>query len=108
MMFTQPVFEMKTLERFLKRISHIKIGVMVGVIPLRSYKHADFLHNEVPGMRIPEQIRERMRIAGDSAAKTGVEISRDFLKEAKSAVAGVYMMPPFRKYQIIDDLLGVL
>jgi len=108
MIFTQPVFEMKTLERFLKRIDHLKIGVMLGVIPLRSHKHADFLHNEVPGMRIPDGIRERMRNAGDAAAKTGVGIAMDFLKEAKSAVTGVYMMPPFQKYHIIDDLLSVL
>ncbi len=108
MVFTQPVFEMKTLERFLKRISHLKIGVMVGVIPLRSHKHADFLHNEVPGMRIPEAIRTRMRNAGETAAKTGVGITMDFLREAKSTVSGVYMMPPFRKYHVIDELLSVL
>jgi methionine synthase I (cobalamin-dependent)/5,10-methylenetetrahydrofolate reductase len=108
MVFTQPVFEMKTLERFLGRISHLNLGVMLGVIPLRSHKHADFLHNEVPGMRIPEPIRNRIRTAGDDAAKTGVGIAMDFLREAKSAVAGVYLMPPFRKYQVIDDLLSVL
>ncbi len=108
MVFTQPVFEMRTLEQFLKRISHLKIGVMVGVIPLRSHKHADFLHNEVPGMRIPEAIRTRMRNAGETAARTGVGIAMDFLREAKSAVAGVYMMPPFRKYHVIDELLSVL
>lgn len=106
--FTQPVFEMKTLERFLKRIDHLRTGVMLGIIPLRSYKHADFLHNEVPGMRIPDAIREAMRSAGDSAAKTGVRISMDFIREAKGAVSGIYMMPPFQKYHVIDDLLGVL
>ncbi|HLF14568.1 MAG TPA: bifunctional homocysteine S-methyltransferase/methylenetetrahydrofolate reductase [Bacteroidota bacterium] len=106
--FTQPVFEMQTLERFLNRVRHLHTGVMLGIIPLRSYKHADFLHNEVPGMRIPEKIRETIRGAGDSAAKVGIRISMDFIKEAKDAVSGLYLMPPFQKYHIIDDLLSVL
>ncbi len=106
--FTQPLFEMKTLGTFLKRIEHLKIPVMLGIIPLRSYKHADFLHNEVPGMRIPEKFREMMRSAGPDAAKVGIGLARDFMKEAKSCVAGIYMMPPFQKYQIIDELLSVL
>lgn len=106
--FTQPVFEMTTLETFLKRIDHLKLPIVVGVIPLRSYKHADFLHNEVPGMRIPERFREMMRTAGDSATKVGVKIAQDFVKEARSCVAGIYMLPPFRKYHVIDELLSVL
>lgn len=107
-LFTQPLFEMKTLETFLKRIEHLHVPLMVGIIPLRSYKHAEFLHHEVPGMRIPEKIREQMHRAGQDAAKLGVKLSVEFLKEAKSSVAGVYMMPPFQKYQIIDELLSVL
>jgi homocysteine S-methyltransferase len=106
--FTQPVFEMKTLGTFLKRIEHLKIPVMLGIIPLRSYKHADFLHNEVPGMRIPEKFRDRMRSAGKDAPLVGIQLSKDFIKEAKSAVAGMYMMPPFQKYYVIDELLSVL
>jgi methionine synthase I (cobalamin-dependent)/5,10-methylenetetrahydrofolate reductase len=108
MAFTQPIFEMKTLESFLKRIGHLRLAIMLGVIPLRSFKHADFLHNEIPGMRIPDGIREEMRRAGPEAAKRGIRIAQEFLKEAKSAVAGAYCMPPFRKYHVIDDLLGVL
>lgn len=106
--FTQPVFEMKTLDSFLKRIERLRTPLMLGIIPLRSFKHADFLHNEVPGMRIPEKFREMMRSAGSNAARVGVKLSQDFLKEAKPAVAGAYIMPPFRKYDVIDDLLSIL
>jgi homocysteine S-methyltransferase len=106
--FTQPIFEMKTLEPFLKRIEHLKTPLMLGIIPLRSFKHADFLHNEVPGMRIPEKLRETMRSAGKDAANVGVKLSMELIKEAKSSVAGVYMMPPFQKYHIIDDLMSVI
>ena len=63
--FTQPVFEMETLERFLRRISHLKVGVMLGII-LRSHKHADFLHNEVPGM-----IRKRESTARRGRSREG-------------------------------------
>jgi methionine synthase / methylenetetrahydrofolate reductase(NADPH) len=106
--YTQPIFEMATLTAFLKRIEHLHIPIMLGIIPLRSYKHADFLHNEVPGMRIPERYRELMHRAGKDGAKKGVKLSQDFLREAKSCVAGVYLMPPFRKYHVVTELLGVL
>ncbi len=107
-LFTQPLFEMKTLETFLKRIGHLKVPLMLGIIPLRSYKHADFLHNEVPGMRIPEKFRELMRNAGKEGAKTGVRLAMDFIREAKPCVSGVYMMPPFQKYAVIDELMSVI
>ncbi|HTK81221.1 MAG TPA: bifunctional homocysteine S-methyltransferase/methylenetetrahydrofolate reductase [Bacteroidota bacterium] len=106
--FTQPLFEMKTLGTFLKRIEHLKLPLMLGIIPLRSYKHADFLHNEVPGMRIPEKFREMMRKADKDAAKIGVKLSMDFIKEARTFVAGVYMMPPFQKYHVVDELMSVI
>ncbi len=107
-LFTQPIYEMKTLERFLKRIEHLHIPMMLGILPLRSSKHAEFLHNEVPGMAIPDGIREKMQHAGDHGSAVGIEIARAFLKEAKPLVAGVYMMPPFQKYHIIDELLEVV
>ena len=58
---TQPIFQTDLLERILRRIAHLELPVLVGVLPLVSYKNAEFLHNEVPGMQIPEEIRERMR-----------------------------------------------
>jgi len=106
--FTQPLFEIRTLETFLRRIEQFKIPIMLGILPLRGFRHADFLHNEVPGIRIPEKFREMMRSAGKEAAKLGVKLSMDFIKDAKPHVAGIYMMPPFRKYSVIDELLSVI
>jgi homocysteine S-methyltransferase len=106
--FTQPIYEMKTLEQFLKRIEHLHIFMMLGILPLRGTKHAEFLHNEVPGMAIPDEIREKMRHAGEHGPATGMEIAKSFLKEAKHLVAGAYMMPPFQKYHIVDELLEVV
>jgi homocysteine S-methyltransferase len=106
--FTQPVYELKTLEQFLKKTSHIRFPLMLGVLPLRSYKHAEFLHNEVPGINIPENIRERIRDAGDKAAGVGVQLAIEFLREAKAMVQGAYLLPPFKKYSIVPEILNAL
>jgi homocysteine S-methyltransferase len=103
--FTQPIYEIRTLEEFLRRIERWKLPVMVGVLPLRGHKHAEFLHNEIPGMVIPDRIRERLRNAGERAAAVGIESAKEFLSEAKHMVAGAYMMPPFKKYDIIPQIL---
>ena len=106
--FTQPIYELRTLELFLKRIDRWNLPVMVGVLPLRGYKHAEFLHNEIPGMVIPDRIREQLRHAGDKAAAAGVENAKAFLREAKHMVAGAYMMPPFKKYDIVPQILEAI
>ncbi len=103
--FTQPLYEMRTLELFIKKIEHLKIPIMLGILPLRSYKHAEFLHNEVPGINIPEWVREKLYLAHDDAGKVGVEISAQFLKEAKHLVQGAYLLPPFKKYHIAVEIL---
>ncbi|MBM4166580.1 MAG: bifunctional homocysteine S-methyltransferase/methylenetetrahydrofolate reductase [Ignavibacteria bacterium] len=106
--FTQPLYEIKTVEMFVKRIEHLNIPVMLGVLPLRSYKHADFLHNEVPGMRIPETIREVLHRAGDTAHTVGIEVAKILVKEAKPMIAGIYILPPFQKYIVVEELLKIL
>ncbi|MGB9774368.1 MAG: bifunctional homocysteine S-methyltransferase/methylenetetrahydrofolate reductase [Bacteroidota bacterium] len=106
--FTQPIYELQTLEHFLLKIEHLRIPLMVGILPLRSYRHAEFLHNEVPGISIPERIRERLRNARDRAPVIGVEIAGEFLHEIRTMVQGAYLMPPFRKYHIVIDILGMM
>lgn len=103
--FTQPMYEIKTLELFIKRIEHLKIPIMLGILPLRSYKHAEFLHNEVPGINIPDWVREKLFLAHDDAGKVGIEISAQFLKEAKPLVQGAYLLPPFKKYHLAVEIL---
>ena len=106
--FTQPIYEMKTLEQFVKRTSEWNTPIMLGLLPLRSYKHAEFLHNEIPGMTIPESIREQLRNAGKQASATGVQLAKDFLREAKQLVAGAYLMPPFKKYDVVPEILEAI
>ena len=104
-LYTQPIYELRTLEALLNRTQRWSIPVMLGLLPLRSYKHAEFLHNEIPGMAIPHDIRERLRTAGEKSGDVGVEMTVKFLERAKSLIAGAYLMPPFKKYDIVPKIL---
>lgn len=103
--FTQPIYDPADLERYLRRIPDVKLPICVGVLPLRNHKHSEFLHNEVPGINVPESIRERMRQAGEKGPEMGVQIAREFLSEVRSYVAGTYLMPPFNRF---DMAAGVM
>jgi methionine synthase / methylenetetrahydrofolate reductase(NADPH) len=107
---TQPIFQTDVLETVLRRIEHLALPVLVGVLPLVSYKNAEFLHNEVPGMQIPEAIRERMRKTpgGEAARKEGVKIAREMLFAVRDRVQGAYLMPPLGRYELALEVLDGL
>jgi homocysteine S-methyltransferase len=107
---TQPIFQTDLLEKVLRRIAHLELPVLVGVLPLVSYKNAEFLHNEVPGMQIPEAIRERMRTTpgGEAARKEGVKIAREMLFAVRDRVQGAYLMPPLGRYELALNVLDGL
>ena len=79
---TQPVYDAAGARAFLDDAAPLGVPVLVGLLPLASYRNAEFLHNEVPGMQVPEAIRERMRKAGSGpdARKEGVAIAREMLR----------------------------
>jgi homocysteine S-methyltransferase len=103
--FTQILYDIRVLERFLKLIGKIEIPVVLGILPLHSYKHAEFLHNEVPGITIPDKLRERMRLAGDKGAREGIQTAKELFHEAKSMVDGVYLMPSYGRYQEVLEVV---
>jgi homocysteine S-methyltransferase len=107
---TQPIFQTALLDQVLRRIEHLALPVLVGVLPLVSYKNAEFLHNEVPGMQIPEEIRERMRRTpgGEAARKAGVQIAREMLFAVRDRVQGAYLMPPLGRYELALEVLDGL
>jgi homocysteine S-methyltransferase len=107
---TQPVYDPRTLETFLKMMSHVKVPVLVGILPLYSHRNAEFLHNEVPGMSIPDGIRERMRKAGsgEGAQSEGVAIAREATLAARDVAQGVYIMPPFNKVELAVRVIEAL
>ena len=104
---TQPVYDSRLLERFLQTIKGIRIPVLVGILPLASYRDAEFLHNEVPGMSVPEAIRERLRGASseEAAEQVGVDIAREALREARDMVEGAYLMPAFNRFELVARVL---
>ena len=107
---TQPVYDPRTLERFLGMISHLDVPLLVGILPLYSHRNAEFLHNEVPGMSIPDDIRERMRKAGsgEKAHAEGVAIAQEATLAARDRAQGVYIMPPFNKVELAVRVIEVL
>jgi homocysteine S-methyltransferase len=107
LIMTQPVYDPAVLERFLGDVEPLGVPVLVGLLPLASHRNAEFLHNEVPGMQVPEAIRERMRKAGSgpSARKEGVAIAREMLASVRSRVAGAYIMPPLERYELALEVV---
>ncbi len=112
LVMTQPVYEMATWREFLAiyedRHGPLTVPVMLGILPLQSHRHTEFLYNEVPGIRPTEIIRERMRLAGSQGRKVGVEIAQELLLEARDDVHGVYIMPSFHRYEVAAEVLDVL
>jgi methionine synthase I (cobalamin-dependent)/5,10-methylenetetrahydrofolate reductase len=107
---TQPVYDPRTLERFIGRIRHLDVPILVGILPLYSHRNAEFLHNEVPGMSIPDDIRERMRRAGsgEKAQVEGVAIAQEATLAARELGQGVYVMPPFNKVDLAVRVMEIL
>ena len=103
--FTQPVFDIKTLEYFLDATKHLSMQCILGIIPLRSIKHAEFLHYEVPGMVVPDWVRKKLKDANTESGIEGMNIATEFLKQAKHLVQGVYIMPPAKKYDMAINIL---
>jgi methionine synthase / methylenetetrahydrofolate reductase(NADPH) len=107
---TQPVFDVEQLKRFLKRIEHCRIPIVPGIWPLTSYRNAEFLNNEVPGVSVPESVLERMRRTPDGAAglKEGVKIAQEMLIEIRPYVQGVQVSAPFGKIPHALEVFEVL
>jgi methionine synthase / methylenetetrahydrofolate reductase(NADPH) len=108
--FSQPVYNPGFLTTFLDRIKDIQpIPFFVGILPLASFKNAEFLHNEVPGMQVPDEIRERMRKAStkEEQREEGIAIAAEALKEAARhpMVKGAYIFPPFGRYETVLEVL---
>jgi methionine synthase I (cobalamin-dependent)/5,10-methylenetetrahydrofolate reductase len=96
---TQPVFDTGQLRDFLKRIEHVRIPIVAGIWPLVSFRNAEFLHNEVPGVRVTPSIMDRMRAASaiskEAGREEGLKIARESLLEVRDEIQGVQVSAPF-------------
>jgi methionine synthase I (cobalamin-dependent)/5,10-methylenetetrahydrofolate reductase len=107
---TQPTFDVEQLKVFLKRIEHCRIPVLAGIWPLVSYRNAEFLANEVPGVVVPDEILKRMgRVTDkDAAREEGLKIARETLLEVRDLVQGVQVSAPFGNVKYALDVFSVL
>lgn len=103
---TQPLFDPEHWEVFLKRVGgKSPIPILVGVWPLTSYKQALRLNNEVPGIVIPDGVLKELEAAGTNARERGFELARRMLEWARTELAGAYLIPPFKRYEEVLDVL---
>ena len=106
---TQPVFDVRQLESFLRRIESMKVPVVAGIWPLLSHRNAQFMNNEVPGVNVPEEVMERMRVASEKgrefAMREGVLIAREALEAIRSEIAGVQVSAPLGRADLALDVL---
>ena len=107
--WTQPVFEIGALENSLERIGDDGVCVLLGLMPLRSARQAEFLHHEVPGIHIPKRVREKLAaLSPEDAPKYGVEVAQELLALARPLVGGAYIMPPASAPDLAGDVLEAI
>jgi len=106
---TQPVYEPELalgfIEQYEKEYGKLETPILVGALPLFSPRHAAFLHNEVPGIKIPEQIQVRINSAGENAAHEGVKICLELIGAMKPWISGIYLMPAFGHYDLAAEII---
>jgi homocysteine S-methyltransferase len=105
LVMTQPLYSVRQVEAMLgearRRFGQggFPVPVLLGVLPLVSVRHAEFLHNEVPGISIPDEARAAMRTAGERGSELGIEMADELLAGVEGEIAGTYIMPSFGRYE---------
>ena len=106
---TQPVYRPddgpRLLEAYEARHGKLNKPILVGILPVVSVKHANFLHNEVPGISIPDETRKKIEAAGEHGVKAGVEIAVELIDQLKAWAGGGYIMPQFHKYDMVAEII---
>jgi homocysteine S-methyltransferase len=103
---TQPVYSAEVMLEMLERLAPLQVPVLVGLMPLVSERNAEFLHNEVPGISLPDEVRQRMRgTSGPAGVQAGMAIARELIDAGRQAAGGFTLMPPFGKVELALELL---
>src|SRR5438477_5880383 len=103
---TQALFDLSYLDRFEELIGGWPVPILVGIFLVRSHQLAVRLHNEVPGIVVPEHVQRRLESAGSNAGAEGLAIARELYAEAREKAAGVYLIPPFKQPEAALDVLA--
>ena len=106
---TQPIFEVDRARDFLayyaERHGELTKPLLAGVLPLVTDRHARFLHNEVPGIVIPQEIQDRMANAGEDMLGEGKRIAVELIREIRKTFQGVYIIPSFNRFDMIAEII---
>jgi methionine synthase / methylenetetrahydrofolate reductase(NADPH) len=102
---TQALFDLSYLDRFEQLLGGWPIPILIGIFIVRSHQLAVRLHNEVPGIVVPEPVQERLLAAGANAAAEGLVLARELYDQTREKAAGVYVIPPFKQPEAALDLL---
>ena len=111
LVMTQPLYSVEQVEAMLAEARRrfgprgLPVPILLGVLPLVSARHAEFLHNEVPGISIPDEARAAMRDAGERGSEIGIEMADRLLTATEGEVAGTYIMPSFGRYEQCGELV---
>src|SRR5262245_43373510 len=109
---SQPIYDARVAREFLERYAAqhgpLPIPVLAGVMPLYNLRNANFLHNEVPGVSIPERLRERMAEAGTSGPEEGVRIAQELLAELQDVLQCAYLIPQFGRYDLVAQIIDAV
>jgi homocysteine S-methyltransferase len=106
---SQPIYDVAILDRMMERTEYLGIPILPGILPLVSERNCEYLHNEVPGIVIPPEVRERMRGKDkDAGAREGIAIAREFITRVRGRVDGFYIIPPFGRYEIAVELVSFI
>jgi methionine synthase / methylenetetrahydrofolate reductase(NADPH) len=102
---TQPVFDVTLVEETKRRTAHLNIPIFIGIWPLMSARQAEFLHHEVPGIIVPDEIRRRIAAAPlENATEIGMEIAREIVSSAGAQFPGIYLITPFLHFDSTCEL----
>ncbi len=109
---TQPTYNpsdaLRNMDAINKAMAGFPVPILVGILPLASARHAAYLHHEVPGILVPDEIRRRMESAGEGSARTGMEIAIELIRTLRPAIQGVYLMPAFSRYDIAAEIIETI
>jgi methionine synthase I (cobalamin-dependent)/5,10-methylenetetrahydrofolate reductase len=111
LVMTQPLYSVEQVEAMFREAERrfgpggIPLPVLLGVLPLQSARHAEFLHHEVPGITIPDAARAALHDAGEHGAEVGLQMASELLAAVDDRVAGTYVMPSFGRYEQAAELV---
>lgn len=102
---TQPVYNAELIQKIHELTKHLNVPIFLGIMPLASGGNAEYLHNEVPGIQLSDEVRQRMNgLKGEEGRAMGVEIAKELLDEAMKYFNGIYLMTPFLAYDMTVQL----